>query len=64
MPDHLPDEPEIEGLSVGGGTEDLGLHLKLMSLLENPAVVVAAAASGDTDVLREYLSKHSSAVSV
>ena len=57
------DEPdEVEGLT--GGGEDLGLHLKLLSLLENPAVVVAAAASGDVDVVKEYLTKHPSAVSI
>ena len=39
-------------------TEDLGLHLKLLSLLENPAVIVAAAASGDADTLRDFLRKH------
>ena len=38
--------------------EDLGVHLKLLSLLENPAVIVAAAASGDIATLKDYLSKH------
>ena len=39
-------------------TEDIGLHLKLLSLLENPAVIVAAAASGDVVTLRDFLQKH------
>lgn len=41
-----------------GEGEDLGVHLKLLSLLENPAVIVAAAASGDIATLKDYLSKH------
>jgi hypothetical protein len=36
----------------------LGVHLRLLSLLENPAVIVAAAASGDIPTLKDYLSKH------
>ena len=47
----LADVPEQEG-------EDLGLHLKLLSLLDNPAVIVAAAASGDVATLRDFLRKH------
>jgi len=43
--------PEPEG-------EGLGLQLKLLSLLENPAVIVAAAASGDVATLRDFLQKH------
>ena len=39
-------------------SEDLGLHLKLLSLLENPAVIVAAAAAGDVVSLRDFLQKH------
>ena len=39
-------------------SEDLGLHLKLLSLLENPAVIVAAAAAGDVVTLRDFLEKH------
>ena len=39
-------------------SEDIGLHLKLLSLLENPAVIVAAAAAGDVGTLRDFLSKH------
>ena len=34
------------------------LHLKLLSLLDNPAVVVAAAARGDVSAIKDYLSKH------
>ena len=34
------------------------LHLKLLSLLDNPAVVVAAAAHGDASTIKDYLSKH------
>lgn len=44
------------------GGEDLGLHLKLLSMLDNPAVIVAAAASGDVGTLQEYLRKHPSQV--
>ena len=57
-------EADLDALQLSGvGGEDIGVHLKLLSLLENPAVVVAAAAAGDTSTLREYLSKHPSAVS-
>ena len=42
--------------------EDLGLHLKLLSMLDNPAVIVAAAASGDVETLRDFLRKHPSQV--
>ena len=52
---HTADVPETGG-------EDLGMQLKLLSLLENPAVIVAAAASGDIPTLREFLSKHPSQV--
>lgn len=45
------DVPEPEG-------DGLGLQLKLLSLLENPAVIVAAAASGDVATLRDFLRKH------
>lgn len=44
------------------GGEDLGLHLKLLSMLDNPAVIVAAAASGDIGTLKEFLRKHPSQV--
>lgn len=50
--------PEIPPPDTDLETEDLGLHLKLLSLLENPAVIVAAAASGDVDTLRDFLRKH------
>ena len=39
-------------------SEDIGLHLKILSLLENPAVIVAAAAAGDANTLKEFLRKH------
>ena len=39
-------------------SEDIGLHLKLLSLLENPAVIVAAAAAGDAGTLRDFLRNH------
>ena len=45
-------------MTTDGEGEDLGVHLKLLSLLENPAVIVAAAASGDVATLKDYLSKH------
>jgi hypothetical protein len=38
--------------------EDLGLQLKLLTMLDNPAVIVAAAASGDVGTLRDFLTKH------
>lgn len=44
--------------------EDLGLNLKLLSVLDNPAIIVAAAASGDVQTLREFLSRHPSQVSL
>ncbi len=50
-PSLFPSAPESE-------TEDLGLHLKLLSLLDNPAVIVAAAAAGDVVTLKDYLTKH------
>ena len=42
--------------------EDLGLNLKLLSVLDNPAIIVAAAASGDVGTLRDFLTKHPSQV--
>ena len=42
--------------ALGGDLEQL--HLKLLSLLDNPAVAVAAAAQGDASTVKEYLSKH------
>lgn len=44
-------------------SDDMGLHLKLLSLLENPAVIVAAAAAGSVSSLREFLLKHPGDVS-
>ena len=41
---------------------DLSLNLKLLSVLDNPAIVVAAAASGDVGTLREFLARHPSQV--
>ena len=42
--------------ALGGDMEEL--HLKLLSLLDNPAAVVAAAAQGDVSTIKDYLSKH------
>ena len=36
----------------------MDVQLKLLSLLENPAVIVAAAANGDVKILRDFLTKH------
>ena len=44
---------EEEGLEV-----DSDMQLKLLSLLENPAVIVAAAASGNLSTIRDFLTKH------
>lgn len=44
--------------------DDMNLHMKLLSLLDNPAVIVAAAASGSASNLREFLLKHPSDVSL
>ena len=49
------DEDDIAG---GLDMDDIGLHLKLLSMLENPAVLVAAAAAGDPDTIRTFLSTH------
>ena len=43
---------------------DMDLQLRLLSMLENPAVVVAAAASGDVSTMRDFLAKHPSEVSM
>ena len=45
-----------------GGGVDIETQLRLLTLLENPAVVVAAAAANDTNALREFLVKHPSEV--
>ena len=42
--------------------EDIELQMKLLTMLDNPAVIVAAAASGDVDTLRDFLRKHPSQV--
>ena len=42
--------------------EDLSLQMKLLSVLDNPAVIVATAASGDVGTLRGFLRKHPSQV--
>jgi E3 ubiquitin-protein ligase mind-bomb len=55
LPETSSEIPEQDG-------EDLGLHLKLLSMLDNPAVIVAAAASGDVVTLRDFLTKHPSQV--
>lgn len=39
-------------------TEDVGLQLKVLSLMGNPATVVAAAAAGDADTIRDFLSRN------
>lgn len=38
------------------------LHMKLLTMLENPAVIVAAAAAGDVTTLQDFLRKHPSQV--
>ena len=56
-------ESEGGGLldGMGAGT-DLETQLRILSLLENPAVVVAAAAANDARAMREFLVKHPSEV--
>ena len=41
----------------------MNLHLKLLSLMENPAVIVASAAAGSVANLRQYLVNHPGDVS-
>ncbi len=63
----LPEETDLSSLSglgsalgeglVGLGMDDIDLHLKLLSMLDNPAVIVAAAAAGKADVIKEYLTR-------
>lgn len=43
--------------------EDMDVQLKLLSLLENPAVIVAAAANGELSVMKDFLTKHPKEVS-
>ena len=38
-------------------TEDLSMYLKLLSFLDTPALIVAAAASNDASTVREFLSR-------
>ena len=45
-------------MGLGGEDGDIGMHLKLLSIMENPAVIVAAAAAGDADTLKSFLIKH------
>lgn len=44
--------------SAGIDADDMSSQLKLLSLLDNPAVVVAAAAAGDADTIRDFLSRN------
>ena len=37
---------------------DIRTQLRLLSLIDNPATVVAAAAARDADVVREYLTRN------
>ena len=41
----------------------MGVQLKLLSLMDNPATVLAAAVAGDADVIRSYLSRNPQDVS-
>ena len=45
-----------EGLG-GLGMDDIDLQLKLLAMLDNPAVIVAAAAAGKADIIKEYLTR-------
>lgn len=51
-PEFSPEDDDM------GIPDDMNVHLRLLSLLENPAVVVAAAAAGDVSTLKEFLTKH------
>ena len=42
--------------------EDLDLQLKLLTILNDPTVMVAASASGDVGTLRDFLTKNPSQV--
>ena len=48
----------ISALSYEEEGEDLGMQLKVLTLLDNPAVIVAAAASDEVGTLRDFLTKH------
>ena len=43
--------------------EDMEMQLKLLSLVDDPAVVVAAAAAGETAALKSFLAGHPGSVS-
>ena len=45
-----------EGLG-GLGMDDIDLQLKLLAMLDNPAVIVAAAAAGKADIIKDYLTR-------
>ena len=49
----------LDGLGGLGdvGVDDIDLHLKLLSMMDNPAVIVAAAAAGKVEVIKEYLKR-------
>lgn len=55
-----PDVPDARLSQMGDS--DLPMHVHLLSLLENPAAVVTAAAAGDMDTLRNFLRKKPDAV--
>ena len=42
----------------------MDVQLKLLSILENPAVIVAAAANGEVSIMRDFLKKHPNEVCV
>ena len=39
-------------------SDDLEFHMQLLALLENPAVLVCAASTGDVGSIRSFLVKH------
>ena len=43
---------------------DLASQLKLLAILDEPSVIVAAAASGELSVLKAYLACHPQSVSI
>ena len=38
--------------------DDMSVQLKILSLMGNPATVVAAAAAGDAETIRDFLSRN------
>jgi len=44
-------------ISVQQKTEDLSMYLKLLSFLDTPALIVAAAAANDASTVRDFLSR-------